>query len=264
MIYGYGEDALTLVLVGQQVHGFVRALEGRLPTRTPTVLYRPSFGRRATERTAEAVVGAPRAAFGEFDAIVGTELGTYLVEVKWSRSGGVGPDGVLVLADAQVRRHRVMRHYLDAWRATTAYDASASAPPPDPASGREDRAAGPPAIPLGVRWQRFVQSSDIAARLAAEGVAVPRPRTRLADTLTRVLGLLDRCGPVRDVLLFAATGHRPSQSARRARRSPGAVHPPHFDLVGADLRYSQPGPLVFLPTFPDDPGGASYYRIGPR
>lgn len=229
-MFGFGEDALTLLLLGRHARGLVRALERTSPALDPKVFYRPSFGRRATKRRGGVAVGPPRAEFGEFDAIVATPAGTYLVEVKWSRSRGADAGGVFELDDAQVRRHCVMRHYFEAWRGV-------------PVALPDDRRSA-------ACWGDFLAGADLRARLAAHDVAVPGPRTVLAGTLRHVLLLLDGCGPVRDVLLWAEGG---DERGRALSTCPWRVRPGDFTTVRADVRALQVGPFVLLPALADAP-----------
>lgn len=224
-LYGCGEDALTLLLLGAHAPAFVRALEGATATAgDPAVFFRPSFGRRGTKRDGEAApVGPLQAAFGEFDAIVRAPGGTYLVETKWSGSGERGRDGVLRLRPEQARRHAVLRTYLEAWRA------------PGPGAWAS--------------WAAFVEGSPIRARLAEFGVAVPRPGTALSRALGWTLAFLDGGGPVRDVILFAHTGpvrHYGAEACEaRGAPPPVALEPSTFALVVAELGHYADG----LPFF---------------
>lgn len=242
-LFGYGENALTLLLLGAHAPAFVRPLEGGAPADAPLVLYRPSFGRRATKRVdVSAVAADARAPFGEFDAIVTTPGGTYLVETKWPASAEVGRDGVIALRLGQVRRHAVMRRYLVAWRT---------------------RASGGWAT-----WAAFTAESGIRGALGELDVSVPAPKDRLATTLAWTLAALHEGGPVRDLVLCvhardAASAGAAAVAPTRAR--PHRVHTPdeardyapEFALLIAEVGRDVLGPPLFpLPAFRSVPGAS--------
>ena len=105
-IYGYGEDFLTLWVLTEKFDEFLRRLDDK-PDSECRIYYRPSFGR------AGGIKDKRSAQFGEFDAIVLTEDQAYLIESKWD--GASFKDDRLVLAENQVRRHRVMQWYYENW-----------------------------------------------------------------------------------------------------------------------------------------------------
>ena len=165
-ILGYGEDALTLHAVSIGIGPLFRQLGDLTDPRASIRFFRPSFGRRGTGR-----VGAPRAEFGEFDAIIGTTRAVYLVEAKWSASSErMGTD--LTLRTEQKRRHRAFRAYLSAWRS----DNHAS-------------------------WAEFAER--VRPQLP-DGIVPPKEGTTLAKNLAFVLQRLQGCGDqIVDVLLFS-------------------------------------------------------------
>ena len=169
-LLGYGEDALTLSAVTAGLGQVLQQLGDPTPAKDAVVLYRPSFGRRSG--TAE----RPRSEFGEFDAIVGTPEATYLVEAKWSASSEL-TEGVLTLRKEQLRRHKILRRYIDGWRRAGSVD-----------------------------WATFISSDDAREVLAVSGVSLPGPGTTLARNLEFVLKTVEACGPVRDVLLLSIPG----------------------------------------------------------
>jgi hypothetical protein len=113
MIIGYGEDALTFWALSHRMPDILQALDDDTAPNAAVVFFRPSAGRG--ERGGAEV---RRSLFGEFDAIIGTRIGVYLVEAKWHRSTGVR-GGRVKLADVQHRRHEIFATYLELWRAAT-------------------------------------------------------------------------------------------------------------------------------------------------
>jgi hypothetical protein len=211
VIHCYGEDALTLWIIREHLSGFLGVLEDLSPVAESKVFYRPSFGRRGSNKDAT-VSEQWRSAFGEFDAIVATRGGTYLIETKWTASSEaprLTRPRPLQLSPTQVRRHAIMRNYIDAWRAV------------QPST-----------------WDEFIHLSDIRDRLARFSASVPRAGTTLARNIGMVLILTAECGPVSDVVLFMRSEGGPP---------PGEVEPSHFALVGVDSRNTDS--LGHLPLF---------------
>jgi hypothetical protein len=169
-LLSYGEDALTLAAVTGGLRSFLDQLDDPTEGVEALVLYRPSFGRRS------GVAEKPRSEFGEFDAIIGTPRGTYLVEAKWSASSEL-VSGVLTLRPEQIRRHRVLRRYVEVWRELG---------PPD--------------------WDAFATSPAARSVMDEPGLSLPSPGTTLAANLEFVLQQVRNCGPVRDVILVSAPG----------------------------------------------------------
>lgn len=216
MILGYGEDALTLWAIGTQLPRLLRTLGDESPPERSIVLFRPSFGRRGSARnSAGPLVLLP--AFGEFDAIIGTAAGTYLIETKWSASSE-SRGAVLVLRPEQVRRHAVLRCYIEEWRSVR------------------------PSC-----WTEFLEQSCIEDRLVHLGVAVAPKRSRLAASLTAVLGLLDDAGPVFDVILFMRAANELART--RSGSPPTEVDPDTFVLLGVDCRIAESGGFIAMPPF---------------
>ena len=178
---GYGEDALTLWALQNRLDEILRSFEDS-STNVRDVFFRPSFGRRSLSR----VDAVPGPQFGEFDAIVVSGNGTYLIEAKWTGSGEVATEGV-TLRPEQVRRHRVFREYLTRWR---------TAAPPD--------------------WAAFMTSGEFLTLPSkdelVEQFTVARSDTRLAENLEFVLNACAAGGEsVVDLLLVV----HPSGEARR-------------------------------------------------
>ena len=109
-ILGYGEDALTFHALANGLTDMFKQLGDRSEPAEAIRFFRPSFGRRGPLSDS-----TPRSEFGEFDAILGTTEGVYLIEAKWSGSGElVGT--TIELRSEQKRRHQVFRTYLEEWR----------------------------------------------------------------------------------------------------------------------------------------------------
>jgi hypothetical protein len=69
-----------------------------------SIVYRPSFGRMG---------GAGSSQFGEFDAVIISEKSVYLCESKWDKSSENIQKGKLRLRKEQIRRHEILRFYID-------------------------------------------------------------------------------------------------------------------------------------------------------
>ena len=214
MLLCYGEDAFTLRVISAGLPAFLAQFGDQSALPKCRALFRPSFGRRATTFGADKC--AWQAAFGEFDAIVGTPKAIYLIEAKWSRSGEVRDGGTTVrLAPAQVRRHRIMRAYIERWRDLK------------PAS-----------------WDEFAGDNALRQLLAEYCARVPGPKSALARNLRRYLHILGQfSGPIRDVVLFLRTA--PSSP-------PSEIEPADFQLVTADCRIIESE--GFLPLKLEDSG----------
>ncbi|MHB1006190.1 MAG: hypothetical protein ACYC3S_11185 [Chloroflexota bacterium] len=101
----YGEDGLTLWALRYKTDDILRQLGDTTPASDCRAFYRPSFGRRGGENSAQ---------FGEFDFILLSRTALYLCESKWDKSVTV-KDGYLQLRSEQVLRHRLMNALLTAW-----------------------------------------------------------------------------------------------------------------------------------------------------
>ena len=107
LIIGYGEDGLTYLALTDRLDQLLSLLEPNNPCPSSQCLafYRPSFGR----------AGGPNSPqFGEFDAILATKNGVYLIESKWDGSPCIDNDSVL-LADRQIQRHQHFRAVRGVW-----------------------------------------------------------------------------------------------------------------------------------------------------
>jgi len=107
-ILGYGEDALTLWALKVRVSDILRALRDQTAPSDCLVFFRPSFGRRGGNGTAE---------FGEFDAILVGSKNVYLIESKWDAFRRWDARARILLREAQKLRHQVFLWYLMHWNA---------------------------------------------------------------------------------------------------------------------------------------------------
>ncbi len=116
-----------------------------------------------------------------------------MIESKWDFSPEIR-NGAIKLSDVQVRRHDIMRWYIETWRASDSKD-----------------------------WQTFEkeQASEFQNKFPSNKLAPPNKR--LAKNLEFVLAALSGCGLlVRDVLLFL----------RQANNvKPSKVEPGRFSLI---------------------------------
>jgi hypothetical protein len=101
MLYGYGEDALTLKMLTDNIWELLQLLgePENIELQDVVRYYRPSFGRRS---------GSGRSEFGEFDFILFTPRKIYLGESKWD-----GGQSRIELEPRQINRHKVMREYFN-------------------------------------------------------------------------------------------------------------------------------------------------------
>ena len=168
--YGYGEDALTYAALTENLEDILAEFNDATSRNDAVLFFRPSFGRRGARSTGRA------ASFGEFDGIIGTPFGTYLIESKWSRSGetwGKSKSDQLNLRPEQVRRHEVLRWYIDRWRSQRWPD-----------------------------WSTFRSSNVVEFETSFERLTIPTDDRTLGQNLVFVLEKLRPCGPVQDVVLF--------------------------------------------------------------
>ena len=200
-LYGYGEDALT-----SRLPEFLRKLDDDSDPRAAVVIYRPSFGR-----------SGKASPFGEFDGIVGTARGIYLIEAKWCRSSEAWQP-TMSLRSEQLRRHAIFRWYLESWRAQKPID-----------------------------WLTFIggdASESFAARFEGKGLAPPN--SILARSIEHTIALLADCGPiVEDVLLYCDIDNRlcPPQAAGFAFRTVSIT----FTNAHSSGIFPMTVPVEFLP-----------------
>lgn len=171
-ILGYGEDALTLWALTHRSREIFTTLNDMNPASEAIAFYRPSFGRRGSAPVPSSGV-ADSAQFGEFDAILGTPSGVYLVETKWSRSSEIEA-GTVVVRPEQVRRHEVFQAYLEAWRSRAPKD-----------------------------WTDFIDAQGSLLEVGSLRVPIAPAGSQLARNLETVLSGLRYCGTaVTNVLLY--------------------------------------------------------------
>jgi hypothetical protein len=175
-VLSYGEDPLTYWALSQRMAEFLEQLNDDSDLDEVLFLYRPSFGRAAG------------AQFGEFDAIVGTPVATYLVEAKWHGSGEVST-GTVILRPEQYRRHEIFAWYRNAW----------------------ERGGN-------VRWTDFLGVAGEAWLAAYPDRKLAPEGSLLARNLEFVLTQLADCGPAQDVVLFVGLKGLPAPTAVESER----------------------------------------------
>jgi hypothetical protein len=104
-IIGYGEDALTLWALKQQIFKILEEFKDKTAISDCIVFYRPSFGRHSK---------ANSSVFGEFDAIIASKEYIYLIESKWDNHTEF-KDVEFILREEQTLRHKVFSWYLKHW-----------------------------------------------------------------------------------------------------------------------------------------------------
>jgi hypothetical protein len=168
-MYGYGEDGLTYHALSSRLTDVLTQLGDSSPPDETVVFYRPSFGRKAGSR-----LGTPVSQFGEFDGIVGTPKGVYLMEAKWSRSLEVWGKPSFELSSVQLRRHAIFRWLLERWKHVR---------------------------PQG--WDEFRSEARLAFEQKFPGFTIASEGAGVAQNLAFVLKQLEPCGAeVHDVVLY--------------------------------------------------------------
>ena len=104
-ILGYGEDALTLWALKHRTSCILKSFQDQTAPSDCLVFYRPSFGRRGGEESAE---------FGEFDAILVSSENIYLIESKWDNLSRFN-NGRITIRTEQKMRHLIFSWYLTHW-----------------------------------------------------------------------------------------------------------------------------------------------------
>jgi hypothetical protein len=171
-IIDFSEDALTFWAITSKLGEIFRTLDDKsLPT-DAIVIYCPSFGRWGSIGP-DAKKEQLSAEFGECNASLGTQQAIYLVESKWETSPETRDD-LLKLKAAQIRRHKMMRWYLETWRVSQPRD-----------------------------WITFVAQQETAFQTQFPGNKMAPVDSQLAQRLEFVMRLSCKCGAhVHDVLLF--------------------------------------------------------------
>jgi hypothetical protein len=104
-ILGYGEDALTLWALKQQIHKILNEFQDKTSVSDCLIFYRPSFGRHSK---------ANSSVFGEFDAILASKENIYLIESKWDNLSEFNNEE-FTLREEQKLRHKIFSWYLIHW-----------------------------------------------------------------------------------------------------------------------------------------------------
>src|SRR5262245_23714256 len=113
-VIAYGEDALSFWALTRRTSEFLGQINDQSATADTVLYFRPSCGRQGSNPVLPGGT-ADSSQFGEFDALLGTPVGVYLIEAKWSRSSEIDR-GAIILRTEQVLRHQLFRAYLAAWR----------------------------------------------------------------------------------------------------------------------------------------------------
>jgi len=101
-ILGYGEDALTYWYLTEKMAELLNILEDKSNIKDCLVIYRPSFGRRGGNNSAQ---------FGEFDSILATPKSIYLIESKQFEN----QEAKKGLLNVQTLRHELFKWYFINW-----------------------------------------------------------------------------------------------------------------------------------------------------
>jgi hypothetical protein len=106
-IFGYGEDALTLWALKHRISVILNHFEDKTAPSQCLIFFRPSFGRRGGQKSAE---------FGEFDAIIASKENIYLIESKWDNlTRKKKKDDRIIIRPEQKTRHHVFSWYITHW-----------------------------------------------------------------------------------------------------------------------------------------------------
>lgn len=206
-IFGYGEDALTLWALKDHLSEILNELGDQTDPSDCLVFFRPSFGRRGGEGTAE---------FGEFDAILVTSRNVYLIESKWDAFRRWDARARILLEEPQKLRHRVFLWYLTHWDSKYSGD-----------------------------WKSFARdhNAEFHNQLGKK-LKLARANRLLAQNLENVLTrIYEHCGTlkpenVKNVILFFYDKERKS--------SPPSIVPENFNLVSLDYSHVVEGHFVVL------------------
>jgi len=104
-IFGYGEDALTLWALKQNISKILGEFQDTTTVSDCIAFYRPSFGRHGKDGSA---------IFGEFDAILASKQNIYLIESKWDNHTNFSNEE-FPLETHQILRHQIFKWYLTHW-----------------------------------------------------------------------------------------------------------------------------------------------------
>ncbi|MFC2028872.1 hypothetical protein ACFLTX_02985 [Chloroflexota bacterium] len=181
-IHGYGEDALTLWALKHKLSTILEELNDKSSLSECKALFRPSFGRRGGEKSAQ---------FGEFDFILFSKEHLYLGESKWHRSSENFSNGIFNLREEQILRHKIFRFYVEEW-----------------AFGKK------------TSWHEFINIAS--SKLLAQGINKPiAPDDSLLTTnLKTAMNLINQhfeiIPSIRNVLLYLYYGANPHILPQRA------------------------------------------------
>jgi hypothetical protein len=106
-IFGYGEDAFTIWALKKHISEILTELDDQSALPGCLISFRPSFGRRGGEGSAE---------FGEFDTILASSENVYLIKSKWDNLSPNKNDEIK-LKNEQILRHRIFSWYFMKWEA---------------------------------------------------------------------------------------------------------------------------------------------------
>lgn len=196
-ILGYGEDALTLWAITNRLPMILQALKDTSTVSRCRTVFRPSFGRKGGERSAQ---------FGEFDFILLAERCLYLGERKWDRSSEDVQEGVLQLREQQRRRHDVFKFYVEEW-AFGSYS----------------------------NWRDFAREGRAKLRLRHIEKPIAPEGSLLASNLQTLLGVVKShyatVPDVKNVLLYFYTGANASQLPTKAGKDFAVVPLDYSEVV---------------------------------
>ena len=172
-MYGYGEDALTLWALKEELQQILYLLEDKTNPEECIIFYRPSFGRAGGRNSPQ---------FGEFDFIISADNAIYLGESKWDRSSERIVKGTLSLRDAQCQRHNIFKYYINQYRQLKRLTQNSSPSTDD--------------------FVKFLQKDqNIPHKL------ITNNKSLLAENLTTVLNIIDKndincCSSIKNILLY--------------------------------------------------------------
>jgi hypothetical protein len=168
----YSEDELTFWAITSKLGEIFQTLDDKSLPADAIVIYRPGFswwGNIGPDAKKEQL----SAEFSECNAILGTPQAVYMVESRWDTSPKTHDDFIKLKA-VQIRRHKIMRWYLETWQVSQPKD-----------------------------WITFVAQQETAFQTQFLGNKMALVDSRLAQKLEFVMRLLCKCGAhVHDVLLF--------------------------------------------------------------
>jgi len=173
MMYGYGEDALTLWALKHHLSALLKKYKDQTDPDECLVFYRPSFGRAGGKNSSE---------FGEFDAIVASQEKIYLVESKWDNAGKA-KNYKQIIKPVQTQRHEILSWYITHWNKK-----------------------------YSDKWQKFTEETSKDFKKTFKNKPLASTNSLLAENLEFILNKLhNKCkkfegeASIRNVLLFFYT-----------------------------------------------------------